>query len=1219
MVKYKSLMALASLALASSTILNVGIVAKAESGSVKSVIVTQKANNGAATIGNELVALSQNLFDVNFERQAKEMLAKFENLDQSSKTNASQATKEAVQQLKAKISQITTFNNSLVTKTKWQAKTKNTSDSTKKWTISLSKDVEDTAENKKRVHVFDPFGEEVAVTVTIKENKITVIPQQGYKEGITYTLVIDQTLKSTKGKALKNAIYMPFAYKNASLVKNEAAFEQAKENYLTAQQQVETVKADYVALQDLEALVNGNKKLQSLAVKTASTEELADFIEQTKAQDLSKLSKAQKEALLEKIKSYKEETASRLQTAVDQYVQYAEEVAKTSKTLALATNDLNKIDEIQWLANDVKNAVEALKATTKDLANIQFATEDLDSLLAEVQSSIKEDELPAPDELEKLKAEATILIQDIPTSIQVGDKLTLQGEKYTVIENGSFNWESKEKFIDIKYVNQLLEKKQALQNALNNNETTFNTISTLINDVKDSLETIENSWNNGDKSRLDEMMYMLKHYYIVSSTTNRQQALQEIQEQAERLISEPTLVYNPDNSYSLEVTSFDIAKNTITVKLKAQNSDFVYKKTINASIYTSENAEAQMKQWNENILSKNSVSWLSDHTIEYVVVDGERYESSENPTAGSAEKKYIYGYNATSFATALQSLKNTTDPAQFEKWVELRERIENMINDFKNNWTNELSKEHSKISGKRVIINENSNKSITTQVREYLQNFVSAGVIVDVKSLDSFGYSGSYINGQTAEVTLQKGNSNLKYTLSTSIDVVTQAQYDEAVKKEKAVLAEQLDRVKVLGNNNIEFDNYPLTVMSNPANGVAPTQYVRSADFQDYQNILNESKNSLTFDQVKSLQSRLDSTYWFMKYYATNKAIATLEQNFKALKDEYIVVDMTNEDRVIEQLTNKVKQIIGNREATITVRKSSSSSAIGQPYYISLNFKEGIVSKSLGVTVEVFDQAEETTPYKAIKKVIQQQIDNITIPECTLTESNQPIYNGTFKFNDAEYEATGNAASLTDKLYIDQHFVYEVDQAIQSTKKLLDADNATYAQLRSAYEDLSAYKYSIKSNLVNKNTIILNQYASTIDKIPLIKVSNNISETQFKENWLTSVNEILSDDVSINITKTSLSDERLYVSYTLKLGNESKNISVKTLLMDVNSYTSTINEFKTAVKNGTATTYTYYNFSGINVKQDNISALNAELQQAFNEDDSLSYAKVLKIIQEVNQ
>lgn len=174
------------------------------------VVYTEPLPTASDNVISQVTTLMNNLFVPNFEQQTTALLASFNALTAEQKALLSATEQASIASAQQKLTALQTFNSSLEAKDAWA--TKKTTDARKPWTITLSKELENTAANKAAIQVHDMFGEKLAVTTEINGKKLIITPTGDYKPGVPYTLLISKTLKSVDGKALKKDLYMQFTF-----------------------------------------------------------------------------------------------------------------------------------------------------------------------------------------------------------------------------------------------------------------------------------------------------------------------------------------------------------------------------------------------------------------------------------------------------------------------------------------------------------------------------------------------------------------------------------------------------------------------------------------------------------------------------------------------------------------------------------------------------------------------------------------------------------------------------------------------------------------------------------------------------------------------------------------------------------------------------------------------------------------------------------------------
>jgi hypothetical protein len=91
-------------------------------------------------------------------------------------------------------------------------------DSNKKWTIKFSQDMDTSTATNQSVLVKDSNGNTIDVSLTLESSKTLIVnpPTGGYKAGETYTLYLENNIKSKLGVPLKNRKAFKFKIKNTS-------------------------------------------------------------------------------------------------------------------------------------------------------------------------------------------------------------------------------------------------------------------------------------------------------------------------------------------------------------------------------------------------------------------------------------------------------------------------------------------------------------------------------------------------------------------------------------------------------------------------------------------------------------------------------------------------------------------------------------------------------------------------------------------------------------------------------------------------------------------------------------------------------------------------------------------------------------------------------------------------------------------------------------------
>lgn len=176
------------------------------------VVYTEPLSTMSDEVISQVTALMDNLFVPNFEQQTTALLASFSALTEEQRALLSTAEQASIASAQSKLEALQAFNTSLESKAAWSKESKKTTDVRKPWTVTLSKEIENTAANRAAIQVHDMFGEQLAVTTEINGKKVIITPTGDYKPAVPYTLLISKALKSIDGKALKKDIYMKFTF-----------------------------------------------------------------------------------------------------------------------------------------------------------------------------------------------------------------------------------------------------------------------------------------------------------------------------------------------------------------------------------------------------------------------------------------------------------------------------------------------------------------------------------------------------------------------------------------------------------------------------------------------------------------------------------------------------------------------------------------------------------------------------------------------------------------------------------------------------------------------------------------------------------------------------------------------------------------------------------------------------------------------------------------------
>lgn len=174
------------------------------------IVYTEPLPTASDKVISQVTTLIENVFVPNFEQQTTALLANFNALTAEQQALLPVEQQAAIASVQQKLMALQTFNQSLEAKDAWA--TKKTTDARKPWTVTLSKELENTAANKAAIQVHDMFGEKLEVTAEINGKKLMITPMGDYKPGVPYTLLINKSLKSTDGKTLKKDLYMTFTF-----------------------------------------------------------------------------------------------------------------------------------------------------------------------------------------------------------------------------------------------------------------------------------------------------------------------------------------------------------------------------------------------------------------------------------------------------------------------------------------------------------------------------------------------------------------------------------------------------------------------------------------------------------------------------------------------------------------------------------------------------------------------------------------------------------------------------------------------------------------------------------------------------------------------------------------------------------------------------------------------------------------------------------------------
>lgn len=155
----------------------------------------------------------QRPFTPDFKDLAQQLLTLFKQYEQLGLTDElSDDTLSKIQQVQQLHDKLTAFENRLANQQAWTEIPKTTTNPYKRWTVSLSTPVAHTVANAKCIKVYDMFGEELNVTVSLNGKQITITPEEAYEADVPYTLFINKALTSQSGKQLKQDLYMQFKF-----------------------------------------------------------------------------------------------------------------------------------------------------------------------------------------------------------------------------------------------------------------------------------------------------------------------------------------------------------------------------------------------------------------------------------------------------------------------------------------------------------------------------------------------------------------------------------------------------------------------------------------------------------------------------------------------------------------------------------------------------------------------------------------------------------------------------------------------------------------------------------------------------------------------------------------------------------------------------------------------------------------------------------------------
>ncbi len=184
------------------------LVATSEAGEVYRVPIDPNAVVSLTSLEKQMAKLSKENMP-QFDWYAQTFLKSVASYEQP----LSELLESTVGRVKGLVAQKQQFQNKLAATTSLTKKPQTATSTKKSWTLTLSSAVANTAANKKAVHLYDQFGNEVEATITINSKKITLKPKAAYVTGVPYTLFIDAKLKNKNGKKIGQDAYMSFTVK----------------------------------------------------------------------------------------------------------------------------------------------------------------------------------------------------------------------------------------------------------------------------------------------------------------------------------------------------------------------------------------------------------------------------------------------------------------------------------------------------------------------------------------------------------------------------------------------------------------------------------------------------------------------------------------------------------------------------------------------------------------------------------------------------------------------------------------------------------------------------------------------------------------------------------------------------------------------------------------------------------------------------------------------
>lgn len=115
---------------------------------------------------------------------------------------------EKVNQIKSKLADLKNFEKTSI----FTRKAKIINSPNKVWTLTLKNKVKNSIATRKKVTLYNQFGEKVACTVPINGNKIKVKLKKAYVENTLYVIHIPRMITKTNGKCCNKNTYEKFVY-----------------------------------------------------------------------------------------------------------------------------------------------------------------------------------------------------------------------------------------------------------------------------------------------------------------------------------------------------------------------------------------------------------------------------------------------------------------------------------------------------------------------------------------------------------------------------------------------------------------------------------------------------------------------------------------------------------------------------------------------------------------------------------------------------------------------------------------------------------------------------------------------------------------------------------------------------------------------------------------------------------------------------------------------